>query len=452
MQSVIQYITGLGSSVVLPIIVFILGLIFGDKPGKALRSGLMVGVGFVGLGVVINLLSGAMGPATQALVHRTGVHLSAVDVGWPVAAAIAFGTTIGAIVVPLIFAWNIILIVTGLTKTLDVDIWNYWHYAFSGSIVYLVTHSLWVGAAAALFHATLAFKIADLTAKTVQSHFNLPGISIPQGWAVTSVPIVFILNKIIDLIPGLNSLQADPKSIQKRLGIIGDPLMMGVIIGIIMGLLAGYSVSSILTLAVNLGAVMILMPRIISILMEGLVPLSEATRKFLTKRFPNREFYIGMDSAIMIGEPVTVAAGILLIPTVLLLSVILPGNVTLPFTDLSALPFFVVFATPFTRGNLVRTFIIGAFTMIMVLYLSSSLAPFMTHTAQAIGYKLPASVQSGTTITALSGGNLFAWMSLEVSHIGWFGPIVLLVLSLMFAFYKRNVVTRSEQAGSNLEA
>jgi PTS system galactitol-specific IIC component len=435
MHTIVNYITALGSTVVLPIIIFILGLIFGDRPGRALRSGLTVGVGFVGLGIVITLLLGAVGPATTALLQRTGAHLTAIDVGWPVAAAIAFGTTVGAIVVPMVFLWDVLLLATRLTQTLDVDIWNYWHYAFSGSLVYIITNSLWIGAAAALFHATLSFKIADLTAKRVQEHFGLPGISIPQGWAVTSVPLVLAVNWVIDRIPGLNRLEADPKAIQKKLGIIGEPLVMGVAIGIILGLAAGYPVDKILTLAITVGAVMLLMPRIIAILMEGLVPLSEAARKYMTGRFHGREFYIGLDSAIMIGEPVTVAAGLLLIPTVLFLAIVLPGNTTLPFLDLAALPFFVVFATPFTRGNLVRTFIIGAVTMVMILYIASDFAPLVTQTAHSIGYVLPASVSSATTITALSGGNLFAWLAVEAARVGAFGPVVLLVLALAFAAF-----------------
>ena len=56
---------GLGSNVFLPIIIFILGIIFGLKPGKALMSGITVGIGSIGLGLVLNLLSGSLGSAIQ---------------------------------------------------------------------------------------------------------------------------------------------------------------------------------------------------------------------------------------------------------------------------------------------------------------------------------------------------------------------------------------------------
>ncbi len=436
MDQIINYITALGSTVVLPIIIFILAWIFGAKPLRALRAGLTVGIGFVGLGLVITLLINNLSPATDAMIKRTGVQLSAMDVGWPVAAAIAFGTTVGAVIVPVAFLWNLILLVVRGTRTLNVDIWNFWHYAFTGSLVYGVSQNLVLSILAALVHATYSLLIADLTAKQVQEFFGLPGVSIPQGWAVTSVPIVWIVNKIIDLIPGLRDVKADPDTIQKRIGLIGDPIFLGAILGILLGIIAGYDLTKTLQLSVGLAAVMLLMPRIIGIFMEGLVPFSEQARIFLKQRFPGRDFYIGLDSAILIGHPVTVAAGVLLIPTTLLLAAILPGNKTLPFADLAATAFFVAFATPLTKGNLLRTYIIGTVIMVMVLYLTTIFAPTLTATAQSIGYALPEAAKSAQQITALSGGNWVAGLTFAAAGMAsWVGVIVLLVIALALMFY-----------------
>ena len=56
MEQVFSYIIALGASVMMPIIFTIIGMCIGMKFGKALKSGLFVGVGFVGLGVVTALL------------------------------------------------------------------------------------------------------------------------------------------------------------------------------------------------------------------------------------------------------------------------------------------------------------------------------------------------------------------------------------------------------------
>ncbi|HVD00107.1 MAG TPA: PTS transporter subunit IIC [Candidatus Dormibacteraeota bacterium] len=430
----------LGNTVVLPIVIGVLGIALGQRWTKAIRSGLTVGVGFVGLGLVITLLLGALGPATSAIISRLGIHLTTMDVGWPVAAAIAFGTTIGAIIVPVALGVNVVMLVGRLTKTLNVDIWNFWHYAFTGSLVYLVTgHNYWAGLAAAAFHMILSLKVADITAPSVQKFFNLPGISIPQGFAVTTVPVVLAMNWVMDRIPFVKDIKADSESLQKRLGVMGDPLILGVILGILFGLVAGYSFAQTAILAVQLGAVMLLVPRIIAIFMEGLVPVSEAARVFFQKHFAGREYYVGLDSAILIGHPITIAASILLIPTVLILAAILPGNTTLPFADLAALAFFVAMATPLTKGNLFRTYVIGAVTMVMVLYLTSFFGPQLTTTAHEIGYKLPALTTGATAISALSAGNLFAFIAyISAQYLGIVGPVALLVLAIVGAYLLRN--------------
>lgn len=49
-------------------------------------------------------------------------------------------------------------------------------------------------------------------------------------------------------------------------------------------------------------AVMVLMPRMVKILMEGLMPVSESARTWLNKRFGDREIYIGLDAAVALGR------------------------------------------------------------------------------------------------------------------------------------------------------
>ncbi len=276
-KAIFDFLTGLGSPVMLPIIIFILGLILGQKVGRAFVSALTVGVGFIGLGLVITLLFQALGPATEALVKATGIQLTSLDVGWGVAAAIAFGTVVGSLVFIVALGVNLIMLFFNFTKTLNVDMWNYWHYAFTGSLVYLVSGgNLLLGLIAAAIHAIVALLIADWVAKDVQEFFRIPGVSIPQGWAITSVPIIKALNWVVERIPGLRDVYWDSEGMQKRLGVFGQPIVMGAILGLLFGLIAyGFS-TKVLLLAVQMAAVMLLIPRIIAIFMEGLTPLSEA--------------------------------------------------------------------------------------------------------------------------------------------------------------------------------
>lgn len=76
-----QYIINLGVSVMMPLIITILGLIFGNKFSASFKSGLTVGIGFVGLNAIASLMMNAISPVTQALVEEYNFKLTATDIG-----------------------------------------------------------------------------------------------------------------------------------------------------------------------------------------------------------------------------------------------------------------------------------------------------------------------------------------------------------------------------------
>ena len=132
MEKVFSYIIGLGAAVMMPVIFTILGICIGIKPGKALGSGLKVGVGFVGLSVVTALLTSSLGAPLAAMADIYHLNLGIFDMGWPAAAAVAYNTTVGAFIIPVCLGINILLLLLRATKTVNIDLWNYWHYAFIG--------------------------------------------------------------------------------------------------------------------------------------------------------------------------------------------------------------------------------------------------------------------------------------------------------------------------------
>lgn len=123
----VNYILDLGAAAMLPIILTVFGVVLGQKLSKSFRAGLTVGIGFTGLNLVIGLLSDSIGASSQAMIERLGLQLDILDVGWPIGAAITFATPIAVILIPVIFIFNMILLRFNQTKTMDVDLWNYWH-------------------------------------------------------------------------------------------------------------------------------------------------------------------------------------------------------------------------------------------------------------------------------------------------------------------------------------
>lgn len=51
------------------------------------------------------------------------------------------------------------------------------------------------------------------------------------------------------------------------------------------------------------------------------MPISDGARKFFQKYFKGSEVYIGLDTAVTLGHPTTIAVGLLLIPIMLILTV-----------------------------------------------------------------------------------------------------------------------------------
>ena len=225
-QTSVDFILGLGVSVMMPVIITIFGLVLGQGFKKSFRAGITIGVGFVAINLVVNLLLGSIGPATTALVENLGFKLDIVDVGWPIGAAISFGTPVAPLLIPIILIMNLILLSVNFTKTMDIDIWNYWHFIFAGSVAYYSTNNMFLGILAGCLTAAVTFKLADWTAPVLEHHFGLPGVSLPHSETVNFAPIMYLMNKIEDKIPGLNKLQADPESIRKRFGLLGEPMMM----------------------------------------------------------------------------------------------------------------------------------------------------------------------------------------------------------------------------------
>lgn len=397
----LNYFLNLGSSVVMPVIIIILGLILGQKLSKAFRAGMTIGIGFIGISLVTGLMGDCISPAAQAMVTRFGLNLKVIDVGWPVSSSIAFSTNIVPFVFVVCFVLNIIMIATNTTKTLNIDFWNYWHFVLTGALIQFETGSLIAGVLGSAITFIVIMKFADMTAPIVQDYFGLPGISLPHTETVSWAPLIMGLDKVYDKIPGIRKIKLDGETIQQKLGIFGEPITLGLILGAGLGALAGYDFAAIIGLAVNMAAVMFLLPRMVKILMEGLLPLSDDAKKFLAKRFPGRELNIGLDAAVGTGSPMVVAAALIMIPVTLFLAFVLPGNQLLPLVDLASLPFFMIWPVVAHKGNLFRALISGSFMMIAMLYIGTALAPTATAIAQSTQFAFP---EGASAISSLDIG------------------------------------------------
>lgn len=186
------------------------------------------------------------------------------------------------------------MLVTRMTRVVNVDIWNIWHMTFTGAMLHLATGSYWLGILGVVVHAAFVYKLGDWFAKDTRDYFGLEGIAIPHGSSAYLGPVAVLVDTIIEKIPGLNRIHFSADDVQKRFGPFGEPVTVGFVMGLVIGVLAGYDAKAVLQLAVKTAAVMLLMPRVIKPIMDGLTPIAKHARKRLQAKFGGQEFLIAL--------------------------------------------------------------------------------------------------------------------------------------------------------------
>lgn len=415
--SIMQAITSLPSAVLVPLAILIIALASGMKFGKAFRAVIMIGAGFIGFNAMFNVFASNIAPIVASFVQGLGVQLDVTDMGVFSLLSATWGSPIAIWFIPVGLGVNIILLILKATKTLDADILNYWTWGVTAIAIYALTGNVLLALVGFVINEIIILLIADWTAPKIGEHFEMVGISVPHGNAALFPPVAVAVNWVIEKIPGLRDLNADPETITKKFGVLGEPVALGSILGVLIGVIGKQPWGTVLNLAVTLAAVMLIYPRMLHLMMEGLGPISEHLREFMKKKF-DREVYIGLDAAILIGQPDVLAVGMLLIPIVLGLALVLPGNHVLPLADLAiATPFLISMCMPFLkRGNIVRGLIGGVFVFALALYVAGDLAPLYTAAGQAIGLDVP----EGVVWTSIgAGSNWITWILVKV--LGLFG-------------------------------
>jgi PTS system galactitol-specific IIC component len=399
--SLVSWFVGLGATVMVPVVIIILGICFRAGVAKSIRGGLITGIGLAGLFMVVDVIIGALQPATAAIAQRLGLQLTLVDVGWT-DCGIAWGWPgVAAVVVGTLIV-NAIMIALRLTKTLWTDIWSIWHGQVVAAFIWAATGNMMMGVAGGVLFLALGSIAADLAAPHHQEFNNLPGIGVPctVTWVgVIMNPVAGLLRKI----PGIKDVDASPDSVKKKFGLFGELPVMGAVMGIVIGLLAGYKLADLLGLAMKVATMMVLLPRMVSLLSEGLIPISISVSEYLQERFGNRQFNVGVDCAALLGHPSVMASAVILYPLTVLLAAALPGNGILPIASLALIPFWCGAVVPYTRGNVLHTVIIVLLWSIPVMYIATAQAGIHTETFKLMG-QFTDKIQQGARFASFDMG------------------------------------------------
>lgn len=389
LQNIMQTITSMGASAILPLVIFILGIVFRMRVTEAIKAGITVGIGFIGLTLVVDLLSESLQPAIDYY-SNIGSGFTIVDLGWPAVGAAAWVAPFAGLVIPIGLVLNILLVRLKWTKTLNVDIWNYMHFLVPGALAYFILDNFLIGLVVSVSLSVLALFVGDKIASDWQKYYGLEDTTcttlIHTAW---TLPFVWIINKIIDHIPGLKYWDISLEKLQKRLGLIGDPAIIGVIVGLILGVLTKQDITTIVPMAMGVAGVQVLLPKVVGILMEGLTPIGKAAKEMMIKQMgDDAELIIGMDCALGLGDPATVTVTVVTIPLTMLAALILPGVRTFPIGILTSIIYMTTMSVMVSKGNVIRAVISTLLFTIVVMYLGGYVAPGATEFLRGAGVNL----------------------------------------------------------------
>jgi PTS system galactitol-specific IIC component len=228
--------------------------------------------------------------------------------------------------------------------------------------------------------------------------------------SIFAIPVVWLLDRI----PGLKDWDASPEGIRKNFGLVGEPAILGLLLGIIIGIAAGYNVQGILGLGMQVATMMLVLPRMVSIISEGLVPITMSIIEFMRERFPDREIHVAVDCAVLLGHPAVMASAVILFPVSVLLAAALPGVKMLPIASLAVVPFLAGAVVPYTKGNVVKTVIVLILFSIPVMYFSTLTADIHTAAFAKMG-QYGAEIEAGLQLASWDmGGDPLGYVILNL--------------------------------------
>lgn len=440
----VNFFLSLGAAIFVPIIIIVVGLIVRMKVKDAISSGIILGVAFSGMTMLINYMTSAISPAAKAMLDTVHVNLPITDGGWTTMSTISWSWPWAVLMFPVVIGINILLIIFKKTNTFNADLWNVWGKIFTAVAVYYITKSVPLAFVIAGIQTVFELKSADFHQYRVETMSHIPGVTITHRMVFLAAPM-YPIDWLLRKIPGLNkSLNAE--DLHDKLGIFAENHILGFILGVIFGILARFSVAQTATLGIEAATALTLFPVISKYFMQALEPLSEALTTFMNKHFKDREFYVGLDWPFLGGANEIWIAVIWTVPVTLIMSFLLPGNHILPFAGIINISIAVpaYFAC---RGNIPRMLIVCTIFEPVFLWVGTAFAPFMTQLANLTHavHLEPGQMISNSSID----GPIFTYglsHFMQVLHGNWLPLGVLVVWILCFVFYSRSLIRERREA------
>lgn len=441
-----------GNYITVPIIIYVICRIFKTPRKRAFQSAVLVGVGLKGMAFITSGFGGVLSPVVQQMVNDSGLNRPALDIGWQAVAAVAYSTQIGMAFIGIGLLFQIVF---WLCKATDIfmpsDLWNNYSISVWGSMFFLLTQNIWMAFLLMIFINMVTLLIAESIQKRWSTYYHYPSCAMTAPHHNGDAPMYLVLNILFSKL-GMDKIKANPQDIRKKIGFMGEPMYIGLVVGLILGIVgnlthlnsfAGWG--SVANVAVTCAAVMAIFPRIAGMFAAGFGALTEYSRKTMaqTKYGKDREFIVAVNDALGYGEAATLTTGLLVIPFALLIAFVLPGNLVIPLMVLPSLPYMVEVPVSLSNGNIVKAWLMAIIVFSAKTLMASYWAATFTQVAAEVGFDAATeAVAGGTFIIGYIMSNCTA--GLITMAFLTMNPIIIAatiaVYVVFFVLFKKNKV------------
>lgn len=438
--------------ITVPIIIFIICKIFRTPTKRAFQSAVLVGVGLMGMSFVTTAFGNVLTPLIQRMVEVSGIDKPGLDIGWQAVASVAYSTDLGMMFIGVGLLFQVAVWFLKITDIfMPSDLWNNYSISVWGSFLFLLCGNMPLAFALMFFVNLVTLLIAESVQKRWSTYYGYPGCAMTAPHHNGDAPMYLVLNIVFSKL-GFDKIKANPQAIKKKIGFMGEPMYIGLVIGLVLGIVGNVdrlatieAWGNVAQVAVTCAAVMAIFPRIAGMFAAGFGALTEYSHKTLAKSKygKDRQFIVAVNDALGYGEAATLTTGLLVIPFAILIAFVLPGNVVIPLMVLPSLPYMVEIPVALSNGNVVKALVMALIVFCAKLLMASYWAEAFTQIAAETGFEAAVeAVASGTFVLGFIMSNCTAGL-ITMAFLTQNPVIIAAVVAVyvvLFVLFKKNKV------------
>ena len=405
LKAIILGIYNAGAGVFLPLVFFVVGLFFRMKPGNALRAGLKAGIGLTGVSLITNYLITTLSPVISYYAETSsGARFDIVDVPWSVSAALPFALPISVFLIPCFAVLTVVLVRMKVFHTLQLSIWDYGQQLTVIGFIYVLSGNMILAVACGFLNFIFCLWCGDKYAERWSETLGLEGTTSSNVTQMSmAFPVCWIANKIMDLIPAVKNNNFTPEKISKKIGIFGEPAVIGLIVGMFMAIITKQDITSIFSIGMGVSASIVLIPHTIKIFLDGVGALTQGAQAWAGNKLgEGHKVYIACDMAMSVGSPVVITINSLMIQLAVAFALLVPGFRYFPTGLMGGIIYMVGICTVYCKNDFVRSFVCSALYVFFMMSLMNFLAPEIGQVFEYLDPTLTGTITSPTALDWIS--------------------------------------------------